>query len=75
MSPIAAMTPAATVRLTPVIVISRRTEASSMTLSAISRSSSARSFVSRSSSRMPRSIARRSSSGTICRANHARPRW
>ena len=56
------------------MVVSRRTEASSITPSAISRSSSARSSPSRSSSRTCRSIATRSSSGTLWRASHARPR-
>ena len=68
------MRPPATVRLTPAIVMSRRTQTSSITPSALSRSRSARSSPRRSSSRTCRSIATRSSSGTGWRASRARPR-
>jgi transposase-like protein len=72
-SPIAAISPAATVRLIPVIVISRRIAGSSIALLTISRSKTARSSPSRSSSWTCRSIAARSSSGKGWRLSQLRP--
>ena len=69
----AAISPAATVRLTPVIVISRRIAGSSIALLAISRSRTARSSLNRSSSRTWRSIATPSSSGRGWHVSQLRP--
>ena len=70
----AATSPAATVRLTPVIVISRSIDGLPIAPCATSRSSTSRSSASRSSSRTCRSIVAFSSTGSGCRDSQSRPR-